>query len=97
MNIESEDFWIRAQELIVHHELEPAEQLLRDALSKYVNHPKILDALGEVLLLKGDLKGAKLVLTISMKLEPHIGAEKYFNLAQLSSGKEAIELSKKRN
>lgn len=94
-SIDDQPFWAEAQGFMTKYEFDEAEKIYRDALSKHINHPKIMDALGDCLLQKGDHKQAKQILTISMKLAPNVGQERYFNLAQLSEGKEAVEYSRK--
>jgi Tfp pilus assembly protein PilF len=64
--IDQESFWVEANTFVVKYEFDSAEKVYRQALLKHPNHPQILDALGAVLLQKGDFPGAKQIFTISM-------------------------------
>jgi Flp pilus assembly protein TadD len=61
LDIEEEPFWQEAHEHVSRYEFEEAEKIFQGALTQYPNHPRILDALGGVLVQKGDTDKARMV------------------------------------
>eukprot|EP01127_Copromyxa_protea_P001703 TRINITY_DN11635_c0_g1_i1.p1 TRINITY_DN11635_c0_g1~~TRINITY_DN11635_c0_g1_i1.p1 ORF type:complete len:319 (-),score=92.95 TRINITY_DN11635_c0_g1_i1:34-966(-) len=95
LDIDSEPFWQEAHEHAAKYELEEAERVFQEALKEHPNHPRILDALGGIIVQKGEHEKARMIFNLSIKLAPEEGPEKYLNMGQLSSGKEAIGYYKK--
>eukprot|EP01125_Pyxidicula_operculata_P021385 TRINITY_DN8205_c0_g1_i1.p1 TRINITY_DN8205_c0_g1~~TRINITY_DN8205_c0_g1_i1.p1 ORF type:complete len:326 (-),score=79.94 TRINITY_DN8205_c0_g1_i1:45-989(-) len=85
------DFWDKAEECIEKFDYDGAVKIYKNALKTNSNNPEILDALGDVLLLMGDVQQAKQVLSISLRLSPNAGASKYLNMGQITEGKESLK------
>jgi len=90
-DIDDQPFWEAAHECVSQYDLDGAEKIFQDALKEHANHPRILDALGGVLVQKGNFDKAKMVFNLSIKLAPEEGPEKYLNMGQLAEGKESLQ------
>lgn len=98
VEIDDQPFWQEAHEAVSQYEFDEAERIFQEALTQYPNHPRILDALGGVLVQRGNFDKARMVcpkpvcfdiskvFNLSIKLAPEEGPEKYLNMGQLSSG-----------
>jgi predicted Zn-dependent protease len=65
---------------------------IQQALQKYPQNTVLLDLLGEVSMDSGNVQAAKQAFKKSIQLNPQDGYTKYMYLAQISEGKEAIQL-----
>lgn len=61
LDIDDQPFWHEAHEHVSRYEFDEAEKVFQAALSQHPNHPRILDALGGVLVQKGDFDKARMV------------------------------------
>ena len=65
------------------------------ALEKSPEDPQVLDAFSEHLISVGVPERAQQMIKKSIELAPELNGSKYFNLAELSAGEEAVEIYKK--
>jgi tetratricopeptide (TPR) repeat protein len=89
--MEETNFWEEAESLIEQFEYDSAINIYRNELKNNPNDTKIMDALGDVLLLKGDTPQAQKILASSIALSPEEGASKYMNMAQILEGQDSLK------
>eukprot|EP00928_Gymnodinium_smaydae_P014584 TRINITY_DN15368_c0_g1_i1.p1 TRINITY_DN15368_c0_g1~~TRINITY_DN15368_c0_g1_i1.p1 ORF type:complete len:373 (-),score=119.21 TRINITY_DN15368_c0_g1_i1:83-1201(-) len=72
-------------------DMDRALQLYEAALAQAPESAEVLDAFGAFLCEEGDVERARTLLERCAELSPDVGAEKFLYLAQMSSGKEALD------
>lgn len=80
----------QAERLIDHLEFDRATACYQKALKLDPSSALALEGLGEHLLAMGNVERAKELLLKAIQLAPEIGASKYFNMAQIVDGEEAL-------
>jgi len=85
-----EDFWEEAENLLEQFDYDGAIHIYQRALENNNNDPKLLEALGDAFLQKGDIPQARQALSSSIQLAPTVGASKYMNMAQILEGQESL-------
>jgi len=93
--MEEMNFWEEAESLIEQFDYDGAINIYRTELKNNPNDTKILDALGDALLLKGDTPQAQQILVSSIAISPEEGASKYMNMAQILEGQDSLKYYQK--
>nr|ACO12637.1 TPR repeat-containing protein YDR161W [Lepeophtheirus salmonis] len=81
-----------ASESINRYDYFEAQGCLQRALAINNDHPKALELSAFLLLEGGEVEKAGEFLNKAIAIQPEVGYEKYFTLAQLSSGKESLDI-----
>nr|ACO14735.1 TPR repeat-containing protein YDR161W [Caligus clemensi] len=84
-----------ASEAINRYDYFEAQGLLQEALALDNDHPKALELSSFLLLEAGEVEKAIEFLNKAIRVQPEEGYEKYFTLAQLSSGQESLDIYQK--
>lgn len=92
---QTEPFWAEADDCLIKLEFDNALAIYRNALISLPNDVRIIDAMGSVMMQQGNFTEATHLYKISISLAPDIGYEKYLNLAELATGKQALQLYEK--
>ena len=89
-----EDILEKADTFIEEYNYEMAQKFLGRALEINPDHPKALETVASLLIEAGQEEQAKQCLGRAITVQPNEGHAKYFSLAQLFEGQEALEMYK---
>lgn len=90
-----EDILEKAESFLEEYNYEMARKFVERALEMNSDHPKALETASSLLLEAGEAEKAQQCLGRAITVQPHEGHTKYFSLAQLLCGKDALDLYKK--
>ncbi|TRY79336.1 hypothetical protein TCAL_06603 [Tigriopus californicus] len=85
----------KAQENLDQYDYEMAQKFCQRALEMNPDHAKALELTSTLLLEAGEVEDAKHCLGRAITVQPDEGFSKYFSMAQLLGGQEALELYRK--